>query len=60
MAVYAHPSFVQSTAQVCMRWVVQNGVVAVTASTEIAYDKEDLNVFDFELTEDEMALLKKK
>jgi diketogulonate reductase-like aldo/keto reductase len=43
-----------------MRWVVQNGVVAVTASTEIAYDKEDLNVFDFELTEDEMALLKKK
>jgi diketogulonate reductase-like aldo/keto reductase len=49
-----------STAQVALRWVVQQGVVAVSASNKKTYDDEDLDLFSFELTEDEMALLKSK
>ena len=49
-----------SAAQVALRWVVQQGVVAVTASTERSYDLEDLHVFGFELSDAEMALLTSK
>ena len=46
-----------STAQVALRWVVQQGVVAVTASDKASYDVSDLNIFGFELTEADMAAL---
>ena len=49
-----------SAAQVALRWVVQQGVVAVTASMERSYDVEDLHVFGFELSAAEMALLTEK
>ena len=49
-----------SAAQVALRWVVQQGVVAVTASEKKEYDVEDLDVFGFELSEAEMALLSSK
>merc|ERR1711871_465249 len=48
-----------SAAQVALRWVVQQGVVAVTASMQEKYDVEDLHVFSFELTDTEMAILTK-
>jgi len=47
-------------AQVALRWVVQQGIVAVTASDKITHDEQDLDVFEFALTDSEMALLATK
>lgn len=47
----------KSTAQVALRWVVQQGVVAVTGSNKAAHDTEDLEVLDFALSDDDMARL---
>ena len=49
----------KSAAQVALRWVIQQEVVAVTASTKIAHLEADLQVFDFSLTATEMELLAK-
>ena len=49
----------KSSAQVALRWVTQQGVVAVTASTKASHLKSDLAIFDFELTKAEMAALTK-
>merc|ERR1712039_771171 len=50
----------KSTAEVALRWVVQQGVVAVTASDKESHDKSDLDVFSFALTDEEMARLRAK
>jgi len=47
----------KSAAQVALRWVVQKGVVVVTASTKASHLQSDMNIFDFELTEDEVSRL---
>jgi diketogulonate reductase-like aldo/keto reductase len=44
-------------AEVLLRWVVQQGVVSVTASLVEAYDQQDVGIFDFALTAAEMAVL---
>ena len=49
----------KSAAQVALRWVTQQEVVAVTASTNIEHLESDLQVFDFSLTGAEMDLLAK-
>ena len=43
--------------QVALRWVTQQGVVAVTASTKASHLQTDLEIFDFTLTDAEMATL---
>ena len=48
-----------SNAAVVMRWVTQLGVPLVTASESAAYDRSDMAIFDFELTEAEMETLTK-
>lgn len=47
----------KSTAQVALRWVVQQGVVAVTASTKATHLQSDMEIFDFVLTGEEMSRL---
>ena len=47
----------KSSAQVALRWVTQQGVVAVTASNKSSYDAEDLQIFDFTLSDAEMRAL---
>jgi len=47
----------KSAAQVALRWVIQQGIPAVTASENAAHDLADLEVLDFELSEDEMSRL---
>lgn len=47
----------KSSAQVALRWVTQQGVPAVTASNNSDYDTEDLQIFDFTLSDDEMKQL---
>merc|ERR1719313_1851399 len=49
----------KSTAQVALRWVTQQGVVAVTASEDVGHLKTDLEIFDFTLTDVEMKRLSK-
>ena len=47
----------KSFAQVALRWIVQNGAAFTTQSKKKEHFAEDLEIFDFELTEDEMATL---
>ena len=47
----------KSAAQVALRWVVQQDVVAVTASMLSNYDTADLAIFGWSLTASEMAEL---
>ena len=46
-----------TAAQVALRWVTQQGVIAVTRSAEIEHVREDLAIFDLTLSGDEMARL---
>lgn len=47
----------KSSAQVALRYVVQQGIVAVTSSNVKGYDVSDLEVFEFELSAKEMTTL---
>ncbi|KPH97138.1 2,5-didehydrogluconate reductase [Actinobacteria bacterium OK074] len=47
----------RSVAQVVLRWLVQREVVAIPKSVRADRMKENLDVFDFELTEDQMAAI---
>lgn len=44
----------KSCVQIVIRWHLQNNVIPVVSSFSTEHMKEDLEVFDFELTEDEM------
>ena len=45
----------KSTAQVALRFLIQSSVVVIPKSTHVERMEENFNVFDFELTADEMA-----
>jgi len=45
----------KTAAQVGLRWIVQNGAAFSTQSKSKKHFEEDLNVFDFSLSDDEMA-----
>lgn len=49
----------RSTAEVALRWVVQQGVVAVSSTTKESHMRSDLSIFDegFELSDEEMSRL---
>ncbi|MBE5773046.1 MAG: aldo/keto reductase [Clostridiales bacterium] len=44
-----------SAAQVILRWDLQRGIVAIPGSSDPEHIKENLDLFGFELTEDDMA-----
>lgn len=48
----------KSSAQVMLRWLIQRGVIVACKSTHIARMQENINVFDFELTEEDMNSIK--
>ena len=48
----------KSSAQVMLRWLVQRGVIVACKSTHIKRMQENINVFDFELTEEDMNSIK--
>lgn len=45
----------KSAAQVGLRWIIQSGAAFSTQSKKKEHFEEDLNVFDFALSDDEMA-----
>ncbi|MCY7486584.1 aldo/keto reductase [Paenibacillus alvei] len=47
----------KSVAQVILRWDLQNGVVTIPKSTKEHRIVENANVFDFELTKEEMEII---
>jgi len=40
--------------QVALRWNIQRGLIVIPKATQKAHQAEDLKVFDFSLSEDEM------
>lgn len=44
----------KSVSQVCLRWVIQHDVVVIPKSTTLERIKENINLFDFELSAEEM------
>ncbi len=47
----------KSVAQICLRWLVQQGIVPIPKSTNLQRIKENLDVFDFALSEADMQVL---
>ena len=45
----------KSVAQVVLRWLLQRGVVVIPKSVRADRMAENIDVFDFELTDDQMA-----
>ena len=45
----------KSVVQVVLRWHIQNGVVPVVRTLSQSHQKENLDIFDFELSNEEMA-----
>ncbi|CAG0915658.1 unnamed protein product [Notodromas monacha] len=51
------PKYGKSTAQICIRYQVQKGRVVIPKSVSKSRLEENINVFDFELTDEDMAAL---
>ena len=47
----------KTTAQICLRWVLQKGAVAIPKSTRRTRLAENIDVFDFELSPEEMDVI---
>ncbi len=47
----------KSSAQICLRWLVQQNVVAIPRTSKIERLSENIDVFDFTLSDDDMASL---
>ena len=45
----------KSAAQVALRWLIQRGIVAIPKSSHIERMQQNFDVFDFKLTQDDMA-----
>ena len=45
----------KTAAQVALRWLTQRGIVAIPKSTHIERMRQNLDIFDFSLSDDEMA-----
>ena len=49
----------KTSAQVILRWLIQRGVIIACKSTHIERMEENFNVFDFELSDEDMEKIKK-
>mmetsp|Transcript_42305 Transcript_42305/g.95204 ORF Transcript_42305/g.95204 Transcript_42305/m.95204 type:complete len:312 (-) Transcript_42305:10-945(-) len=47
----------RSSAQVALRWLVQQGIPLITATSSPSHAAADLDIFSFELTADEIVML---
>ncbi len=44
----------KSVSQICLRWIIQKDVMVIPKSTHLNRIKENINLFDFELSQDEV------
>lgn len=49
----------KSSAQVILRWLIQRGVIIACKSTHVERMEQNFNVFDFELSDEDMEEIKK-
>jgi diketogulonate reductase-like aldo/keto reductase len=47
----------KTTAQVILRWNIQNGIIAIPRSTKKAHIQSNANIFDFSLNSDELSAI---
>ena len=47
----------KSVVQVILRWLVQQGIIVIPKTWDINHLSENINIFDFELTSEEMAII---
>jgi diketogulonate reductase-like aldo/keto reductase len=47
----------KSVSQVCLRWIIQHDVIVIPKSTSTKRIEENINLFDFELSKEEMQLI---
>ena len=47
----------RSVAQICIRWCLQNGTIPLPKSVTPSRIEENLKVFDFTISEDDMAII---
>jgi len=47
----------KTAAQVCLRWLVQQNVAAIPRTTKLERLQQNIDVFDFSLSDDEMATI---
>jgi 2,5-diketo-D-gluconate reductase B len=45
----------KTAAQVCLRWLVQQDVSAIPRTSRVERLAENINIFDFELSDEDMA-----
>ena len=64
--IFTHPvlteigkKYDKTAAQVALRWNAQRGVVIIPKSTDIERMKENLNIWDFKLTDEEISAIAK-
>lgn len=50
----------KSAAQVALRWILQTNGTVATQSTSLQHLQQDIDIFDFALTDDELATLSSK
>ncbi|SFT14468.1 aldo/keto reductase [Sphingobacterium wenxiniae] len=49
----------KSVSQVCLRWVIQHEAIVIPKSTTLERIEENINIFDFELSKDEIQQIDK-
>lgn len=47
----------KSVVQIVLRWIIQQGIVAIPKTWNFEHLKENISIFDFSLTEEEMACI---
>ena len=47
----------KTAAQVCLRWLVQQNVPAIPRTSKLERLSENIEIFDFELSEEDMKLI---
>ena len=47
----------KSSAQVALRWIIQRNATFTTSASTLQHFQQDLDIFDFELSEEEMKTL---
>lgn len=47
----------KSFIQIILRWHIQNGVIPVVRTLTPSHQKSNINIFDFEITQEDMALI---